>query len=241
MTIAKHLAFSSLLASSLFLAGLSAAAADDRSIAVSGTATVSVAPDIARINMSVVERNKSVGAAQQAAATVTNRVLGLLDKLNIDRKHINTTGAMIRPEYRWDREREQQELIGYIVERTVRVELRDLEQLGKLLEQVSAAGINQLSPPQLDSSTKRAVKRKALALAVSDARQNAAVIATAAGGELGEVLSIGAGQGSPPPRPMLRAAQADMAMASEGVQESFTPGEISFTATVNAIYALEDK
>lgn len=232
-----------LVLTALLTLGLGAAGATEhsaaagRTISITGTGTVSVAPDIARINMAVVERNGSVTAAQQAAAAVTNKVLAILDKLGIAREQINTTGAMIRPDYRWDRAREQQELVGYVVERNVRVELRELDKLGALVEQVSAAGINQLSPPTLDSSTRRKAYREALALAVSDARQNAATIAAATGGTLGNAISIGTGAVAQPVRPMLR-AQADMAMAAESVQESFTPGAITFTANINALYEL---
>ncbi|MEE4186015.1 MAG: SIMPL domain-containing protein, partial [Gammaproteobacteria bacterium] len=132
--------------------GARAADSEPRTVAVSGTAAVQAAPDRAYLNMSVVERNSSVTAAQTAAAVVTNRVLGLLEQLGVAREQINTTGAQIRPDYRWDRERERQELLGYVVERTITVELRELELLGKVIEQVSAAGVNQLAPPQLDSS-----------------------------------------------------------------------------------------
>ncbi|MEE4184918.1 MAG: SIMPL domain-containing protein, partial [Gammaproteobacteria bacterium] len=90
----------------------------------------------------------------------------------------------------------------------------------------------------LDSSRKRELYREALALAVNDARASAEVIAAAAGGTLGAALSIAAGQ-TAPPRPMLR-MQADVAMAAESVPASFTPGELTISASVNAIYELKD-
>lgn len=220
-------------------AGRAPAASEPHTVAVTGTATVKAKPDMAYLSMSIVERNTSITAAQTAAAGVTNRVLSLLDKLGVAREQINTTGAQIRPNYRWDREREQQELLGYVVERAITVELRELNLLGDVIERVSETGVNQLSSPQLDSSRKRELYREALALAVADARANAAAIATAAGGTLGEALSIGAGQAAAPPRPMLR-MQADAAVAAESIPASFTPGELAFSASVNAIYALQD-
>jgi len=230
-----------LIVALLFSAGAPAEPAPaPRTIAVGGTAQVTIEPDIAYINMSVVKRDPSVTAAQQAAGEVTNRVLGLLDRLGVDRRQVNTTGAQIRPDYRWNRDRDEQELLGYIVERNIRVELRDLQTLGLLIEQASTAGINQLSAPQLDSTRRREAYRDALKLAVADARANAAVIAAAAGGTLGDTLSIGAGQAARPPDPRLR-LQADATMARESVPESFTPGELKFTATVNAIYELLDE
>jgi uncharacterized protein YggE len=243
MTLANHhRRMRAAVATGLLLfgaAGALAAGSEPHTVAVSGTATVQAAPDLAYLNMSIVERNSSVTAAQTAAATVTNRVLNLLEQLGVARPQINTTGAQIRPDYRWDRERERQELLGYVVERSITVELRELDLLGRVIEQVSAAGVNQLAPPQLDSSRKRELYREALALAVKDARASAEVIAAAAGGTLGAALSIGTGQAAPPPRPMLR-MQADVAMAAESIPESFTPGELSYSASVTAIYELQE-
>ena len=217
----------------LLLASAALADDDERTVAVTGTASATVVPDLARINMAVVERNESVTAAQSAAAAVTNRIVEILDALGVDRQQINTTSAVIRPDYRWDRKTEQRELLGYIVERNITVELKELNKLGELIEQVTRAGVNELSPPELNSSTRRDVYRQALAAAVKDARANADVIAQATGGRLGAALSVAADQVMAAPRPMLRTQ-----LAADAVAESFTPGELTVRANVNVVYAL---
>ena len=65
------------------------------------------------------------------------------------------------------------------------MELRDLEKLGQLLERATDLGVNQIGDPRLDSSKRQDLVREALAKAVVDARQNAEVIAKAAGAKLG--------------------------------------------------------
>ncbi len=219
------------------------AAADEvmpRTVAVSGTGYATTVPDMARIDMSVVERNESLRVAQQAAGQATGRVLELLDRLKIERKYINTTGASIRPEYKWDKQRNEQQLTGYVVERRISVELRDLEKLGPLIEQVTATGVNQLSPPQMDSTRRREVYRQALTNAYNDARANAVTLAAAAGATLGAVLSINSGATPIVPQPRMR-LQAEAVMADSGAESSYVPGEIRFNANVSAVYALAGK
>ncbi len=223
----------------LFALTLQPALADDdlRTLAVSGTASTTAVPDLARIDMTVVERSQSVATAQTAAAAATSRVLAVLDKLDIPRKSVNTTAASIRPDYRWNRQTEEQELLGYVVERRIAVELRDLDKLGKLIEQATAAGVNQMTPPQLDSSKRREVYREALEKAVADARANAEVLAAATGNAVGAALSINAGHSGPVPLARGR-VMADMAVA-ESAPATYVPGEIRFDATVRIVYELQ--
>jgi uncharacterized protein YggE len=168
----------------------------------------------------------------------STHVVQLLDKLEVERKHVNTTGASVRPEYRWNKESQQQNLIGYIAERTIKVELKDLTKLGDLIEGSVTAGVNQIQPPTLDSSKRREVHRESLALAADDARANARTLAEALDAKLGKALEINAAEYSPQPAPMLR-MQADASMA-ESAGQSYNAGEIRFDARVNVVFELVD-
>jgi uncharacterized protein YggE len=227
-----------LLCLAIVWTGSVAAAETERTVTVSGTGSATATPDIARLQLAVVERSPSVSDAQTAAAAVTARVLALLDQLRIDRKYVNTTGASVQPDYRWDQVREQQELIGYIAQRTIEVELRDLDKLGELIEGAVKAGVNQLQPPMLDSSKRRDAHREALSLAASDARANAGTLAAALGAKLGKVITINAVDTGPMPMPMMR-MQADMAMA-EAAPQTYNAGDLNFEAMVTAVFELTD-
>lgn len=225
-------------AAALLMVSFCAQADDDdpRQITVNGRATVTTQPDIARISMTVVERNESLGAASEAIAATTGRVLDLLDRLNIDRKHIDTTGVMIRPNYRWNRTAEEQELLGYIIERQINVELHELEKLGVVIERSVEAGVNQMTPPNFDHTKRTELHREALASAVRDARANADVMAEAAGAKVGTVLQISGGASMPQPRPLMRAMAADS--MAESAAETYVAGDIRFEANVNIVYEI---
>ncbi len=215
------------------------AMADDiaQTISVTGNGLVSALPDRATVRMSIVSRAKEVDVAQAEAGKVTAAVLSLTDKLDIKRNKVDTTGATVRPDYRWNREKEQQELRGYIAERQMIVKVSDLDKLGKLVEGAVSAGVNQVSPPQLDSSERKEKHRDAMRMAAKDARANAEVLAKALGVKLGNPISVRDANAAPrPPAPQVRMA-ANMESDSAA---TYNAGDLTFSATVSVVFELID-
>ena len=210
-----------------------------RTITVSGTGAAEVAPDKALLRMSIVAREPTLAAAQKNAAAVAAEVLKVTDRLKIDRDDVDTTGASVRPDYRWNRQREEQELRGYIAERQMVVELTDLDKLGELVEAAVGTGVNQVSPPQLDSSERRATYREALDAAARDARANAEQLAESLGAKLGRVLHVDTG-GQHTPVPMPRGRVMAMAADSAEAAETYNAADLSFTANVSVVFELVD-
>lgn len=222
----------------LLLSSVVLAEQGPRTITVTGTGSSKIAPDRASVQMSIVAKSPSLNGAQKAAAAVTAKVLEMTGKLGIDRDAIDTTGSTVRPDYRWNREREEQELLGYVAEREMNVELRDLDKLGALIEGAVELGVNQVSPPQLDSSKRRDVYREALDAAAKDAQANAARLAQSLGARVGDVLTITTMSESPPPMPMMRASAAvSMEMAAP---ETYNAATLVFDATITAVFELLD-
>jgi len=207
-----------------------------RTITVNGTGSSSVAPDRASVQMSIITRSATVAAAQEAAATVTATVLEMTSKLGIDRDRVDTTGSSVRPDYRWNRETEEQELRGYIAQRQMRVDIRDLEKLGALVEGAVETGVNQVSPPQLDSSKRRDAYREALDAAAKDAQANAGQLARSLGAKLGEVLQISTVSQPISPAPMMSMAMAESIESS--APETYNAGNLNFDATITAVFEL---
>jgi hypothetical protein len=211
-----------------------------RTVTVNGSGSASTAPDRATVQMSIIARNTSVAEAQEAAAEVTAKILAMTDRMGIDRDKIDTTGSSVQPEYRWNREREEQELRGYIAQRQMRIDVRDLDKLGALVEGAVEAGVNQVHPPQLDSSKRRDAYREALDAAAKDAQANARQLAESLGANLGNVLQISTVPRSAPPMPMMRGAMALEMEAGTAAPETYNAGDLNFDATVTAIFELTE-
>ena len=208
-----------------------------REITVSGTGTVTGEPDKARVQFTVQKSNPAMEKARADAVAVVEQFLALTKKLGIDPKKVRTTSAFVNPEYRWDEKTNRQVLIGYMVQRQLEVEVNDLDKLGALIEGAVDAGVNNVSPPSLDSSRRRELNRQALTAASKDAEANARAIAESLGVKLGALRVLTAGDATPPPPPMpLVRMQAMKAEAADAGAETYTPGNLEFEARVNATF-----
>lgn len=228
------------IAAAVLLAGSAAygqQAEQLRTIGVSGQGEVRAEPDRATVTLGVESRKPKLEDARAAVAKTVDGVLKLTRDLKIDPKLVRSTRVNVQPEYNWNASNaNERTLIGYYVSRQVEVELHDLEKLGQLLERSTDLGVNQLGDPRLDSSKRQDLVREALAKAVVDARQNAEVIAKAAGAKLGTARTINANtEYSQPPVPMVRAMAMEAKAAGGAPYQS---GEMTFNATVNVQYDL---
>ncbi len=209
-----------------------------RTISVSGLGTIDATPDIARLSLAVQRRDASMQVARDDTVRVSKAFLALCTKLGIKEAKIRTSGLTIQPEYRWDEKENKQIFTGYFVQRQLQVEINDLDKLGDVIEGAIDAGVNEVSPPQLDSSKRKELNRDALAAATADAKANAERIATSLGVKLGPVRTVVAGDTSrPPPMPMQEMRMAAMAMSDGAAKASnYVPGEISFESRVDATF-----
>jgi uncharacterized protein YggE len=208
-----------------------------RTVAVSGQGEVLSEPDRAVVMLGIQARQPKLEDARAEVNKKVDAVLKLTRELKIDPKQVRSTRINIQPEYNFDNAGRERNLIGYFVTRQVEVDLRNLEQLGQLLERATDLGVNQLGEPRLDSGKRKELEREALTKAVADARLNAETLVKAAGGRLGPVRSMSASSNSvAPPMPFLRMAAAREEAADAA--QSYQTGQMNFTATVQIEYDL---
>jgi uncharacterized protein YggE len=91
------------------------------------------------------------------------------------------------------------EIAGYTALNNVDVQVRDLDQLGTLLDAAVAAGANTISGIRFVASDDLALTEQARAAAMDDARQKAEQLASLAGASLGPVISLSEGAAGPTP------------------------------------------
>ncbi len=149
-----------------------------------GEGTVMVSPDSASIDVSVEVRSRSAAQAGEENAARIERVLQALRRAGFG-DGLSTTGYSLRPEYDRDTGIET-----YRATNGVRVNLDDVDRVGEVVDVAIAAGANRIGSIRFESSDKDDARHEALEMAVRRARDDAEVMADAAGGDLDRLIEL---------------------------------------------------
>ena len=163
-----------------------------RTITVSGDAEIASKPDQARLSAGVVSQADTAAAALTANSTAMNRVFVALRAAGIPENRMQTSNFSVQPQYppfRPDNP-EPQRIIGYQVSNTVTVVVDDLTKVGPTLDALVRSGANQLGGIQFTIADPKPLAERARTLAVVDGAAKARTLATAAGVNLGPLMSI---------------------------------------------------
>ena len=209
-----------------------------RSVTVSGEAEREVMPDRAHLSLTAEVRQATVDGARAEANRRIDALLRLLSDLKIPKTDIDSTALEVRPEFTWNPQTGSQRLKGYLVVRSVRLKLTDLEKLGAVLERGMTAGANQISPPTFTHSRREALLREVLGAATLDARRNAEAAAAGIGMTVGsaqriEILEEGGG-----PQPMVLGMVRAAAAPDAAAEASYQPAQLTLKARVRATFDL---
>ncbi|MBR1584833.1 MAG: SIMPL domain-containing protein [Clostridia bacterium] len=175
-----------------------ALAEDDRVLRVSGNATVSLAADHATLQIGVNTRKDSVTEAQQENAALMQAVLSAIQQMGIVEKDLITSQFSVYGGFdiSYDSLGREQRRNYYQVENMLSVTVRDLNQIGAVLDAAMAAGANTTYGITFASTQENEAYQLALTRAVQDAMAKAQVLSDAAGKTLGDLTLIDASQNS---------------------------------------------
>lgn len=184
------------------------------SISVSAQGSTRITPDRATIQIGVQTRGSTAAAASAENARVAQRVIAAVKAVGIGAEQISTVNYSVNPEYRHIENRSP-EVTGYSVHNTVVVDVRQIEQVGRVIDAALGAGANMINSLDFYAANTEEARRAALAAAVAKARLDAEVIARAAGGTLGGLAEASVGAYMiPMRRENLQMMRGDVAMAA---------------------------
>jgi uncharacterized protein len=200
-------------------------------ITVTGTATLAIAPDLARIVVSVETTASTAAQAESKNATVAAQVRTRAQAAGVRADDIKTVGFQIWPQYDYRSGNQPPTLTGFMANHTLEITVRDTGRIGQVIDAAVAGGATSVQGVSYDSSNRTASETAALTQAVKDATAKASAMAAAAGVRLGAVLSLTDNQQyTPYPFPIMRGAAAP---ASADTQVAPPNVELTVSVTVN--------
>jgi hypothetical protein len=230
--------FVPILVLALALSACGTAAAQPRTLNVSGNGTVYLTPDIAYITIGVHTEDPDLATDVSKNNTQAQALVDALKKAGIAAKDIQTSNFSVynNNSQGFDKTTGQPISGGYYaVDNTVNVTVRDLSHLGSLLNTAVGAGANNINSITFDVADKTAAMAQARQKAMANASSLATELAKTAGVKLGEIQAISYSDNSPLPYYGMGGGGASAPNASVPIQ----PGQTQISVTVSVTYALK--
>ena len=208
---------------------------EPRTLSINGSGTVTLKPDIAYINIGVQTEGKSAKEAVASNNQQSQKLFDALTSAGIAEKDIQTSNFSIYPRQEYDNQGQPTGVVTYVVDNTVNVTVRNLEEIGTILDAAVQAGANNIYGIQFDVENREAAQQQAMTLAMDNAKERAEVLAKAAGVELGAVQTIQTYLGGSSPVPYQKTV-----MAADSVSSSVpvSPGEMQIMVDVSIVYEI---
>lgn len=211
-------------------------------ITVSATGSLTFEPDQVFVTFGMDTAARSLADAQRQNNAVMTKVMDRLRDQNIEKERIQTSSFTVSPQYKPPPKRPSDappappEIIGYLMSNTVTVEVRNLEKIGRVIEDVLAAGANHFQGMHWALRDEQPARLNALKSAAAKAHGKAVTLSEALGVKLVRVLSVN--EGGHVTRPAPHMARSMMAMEAGGGESTISPGEMKVEATVTLVYEI---
>ncbi len=196
------------------------------------------APDVAQVSAGVENRAPTAREAVRQNAAAMDRLVKRMKALGIPAKDIQTSNFNLSPQYRYDRDNEQQVFTGYQVNNQVNVKLRDLERVGETLDALIEAGANNVNGPYFTLEDDAEVKSAARKQAFERGKAMAQDYARMAGYSTVRLIEVSESFQSYGPMPQQAMAMRVMAESADAATP-IEAGEVGTGVTISVKYTME--
>lgn len=232
----------------LLLCSAELAAQEERRITVTGDADVRVVPDEVVLTLGVETDDLDLTAAKAENDARVARVVAAARDAELPDNLIRTDFLRVEPRHRFDGP--DRIFLGYWVQKSVSLTLREVDGFENLLSSTLEAGANYVHGIQFRTTELRAHRDRARALALTAAREKAEDMAGQLGHRVGRTILIredrsswwssyggwwGGGRGGTMAQNVVQNAPG----GGPGVEGVTAPGQISVTAQVTVTFELQ--
>lgn len=207
-------------------------------ITVTGTAKISATPDVAVLNLGIVSEGATVNAAQKGVTDKMNAIVDALkNQFKIEAKDIQTENFSVNPKYDWSSGK--QSIIGYTVNQSVSVKVRDFTKTGDILAKATELGANTVYGPTFSIDDPEKVKAEARDKAIAQAKSKAKLLADQVGIKLGRIVNFYEGGSEVANVVYGMGGAMDSAVSFKAAAPTIEPGTQDVQLTVSLSYEIK--
>ena len=221
-------------------------------ITITGHGEVKGTPDIANVYFTVRKEAKTVAEAQTKLAEIVNKSLEMLRANGIKDPDIKTESKSFNPkyEYRYNSNSAtcmtnvpcppigNNVVVGYEAYQSTTVKIRNIDNTGKIIEELGKLGVTDLSGPNFAIDKEDALKEQARSQAIMDAKTKAKVLAKELGIRLGKMTSYNENGNYPMPMYALNASPMAKGMDVASAPAQTPVGENTISSDVTITYEI---
>jgi len=216
--------------------------AEPGTLSVQGHSALEIEADLLEISFTVANTEKpNIEEAKADVERRASRIIKALTKLGIKEE------AIVSPRFEVDTERrfsnrDCPDSWVPVVRRYIEITLNDTENYGKVLDALVKNGVSRINSIQPELSERESHEQKALALAIDDAKKQAAFLAESFGASVAKVRRIGERQvrDNFAMRDEVMAMRRDAPTAKQDdIPYDFKPGKVSIEANIFVEFELK--
>lgn len=220
-------------------------------VTVSGKGEIMAKPDIADFTFSVSEEGKTAKEAQDKATAKSNAAIDEVKAAGVEDKDIKTISYNLSPKYEYGQSicpmsssgsypcrQGKQVITGYILNQTIEVKVRKIDDASPLLTKITAKGVSNISGINFVLDDQDALLDQAKTKAISDAKNKAKTLAKQLGVKLGRIISFSENNGGPIYYAKGYATDAMGAGTSQSIPPELPAGENTITSNVTITYEI---
>ncbi|MBT7902232.1 SIMPL domain-containing protein [Candidatus Woesearchaeota archaeon] len=220
---------------------LSVTQTDTNIIKVSSDGEITVEPDKATSYVEITTLKTTANAAQEENAKLSDQVIAALKEKGIDESDIETNSFNLYPKQEWNRDTEKSELVGYEVTHSLKIETKNIDQVGDYLDTAIKAGANRVNRISFGLSDEKSkeVKSQALDLAAKNAKTKAQNLAKSLDINLVKITQVYESETNYYPiekYPMMSASFAESKVMDSSV--NLQPSDVEVSAQVTLVYEI---
>ena len=205
---------------------------------VTGKGSITLEPDLALVNIGVETEAKTVTEARRKSAIAMEAVVSAVKAKGLTDRDVQTTSFNIWPRY--DYLERGRELIGYTVSNSSSIKVRNISDVGPIIDDVANAGGNatRINGISFTVEDTQPFMDKLREDAVSDARAKANHFASLSGVSVGQLVFISEVSSSSPYPQGFDAMEGMMRAAADPVT-SISGGEFELSLSVQLGFSIQ--